>query len=576
MRSRHKDGKGILHFLWETAEGQKRYVFLMTAIQIALGTAAVLQAGAVRSVIDSAVAGSRNSFVQAALYFTVLIIAQLLLRAIIRPLREYTKATIENRFKTRLFRTILYDDFSYVTDVHSGEWMNRLTSDTTVVANNMTEIIPDAIGTIVRMVGALVYMIILFPEIAAFLIPAAIVVGLIALFFRNRLKVLHREIQQADGSLRVYLTERIQNILIVRSFQKEESSLQGAQDKMNLHRNARIKRSKTSNLLQFGYGVFFQGTYLVTALFCGYRILQGLMSYGTFTAVLHLIAQIQSPIANLSGYFPRYYAMLSSAERLQEAELHLPDRSAEAAIKESVYAYYKERFKGIILDDVSFTYQDEDKTLQVLSHFNFKINAGEYIALTGPSGCGKSTLLKLLMGLYPTKEGHIYIEEQDRSIPLTLEHRSLYAYVPQGNQLMSGTIREVVAFGDLEGMKQEEALWNALRVACAEEFVRNLPEQLDTMLGEKGTGLSEGQMQRIAVARAVFSAHPILLLDEATSSLDEATEQILLNNLKNMTDRTVIIVTHRPGALNICDQQIHMEDTMLQGESVNDRRKDIK
>ncbi|MBQ6428880.1 MAG: ATP-binding cassette domain-containing protein, partial [Oscillospiraceae bacterium] len=182
----------------------------------------------------------------------------------------------------------------------------------------------------------------------------------------------------------------------------------------------------------------------------------------------------------------------------------------------------------------------------------------------GPSGCGKSTLLKLLMSIYPLDAGSRLIGLRDEAgnihtEPLTAAWRGLFAYVPQGNQLMSGTIRETISFSDTDNF-DEYGLWEALTVACAADFVRELPNGLDTRIGERGAGLSEGQLQRLAIARAICSDHPILLLDEATSSLDEATEQKLLENLETMTDRTVIIVTHRPGVLRICSQEIRMTE----------------
>lgn len=192
----------------------------------------------------------------------------------------------------------------------------------------------------------------------------------------------------------------------------------------------------------------------------------------------------------------------------------------------------------------------------VLSHLDIEIKKGEYVAFTGHSGCGKSTVLKLLMCLYPLDEGQAYLRTQQGAQPLTSRWRGLFAYVPQGNQLLSGTIREIIAFGDKRKMQEEERLKRALRIACAEEFVEKLEQGLDTLLGERGAGISEGQMQRIAIARAIFSDHPILLLDEATSSLDEEVEARLLANLREMTDKTVVIVTHRRAALSICDKSI--------------------
>jgi ATP-binding cassette subfamily B protein len=199
---------------------------------------------------------------------------------------------------------------------------------------------------------------------------------------------------------------------------------------------------------------------------------------------------------------------------------------------------------------------ENDAPRRVLRNMDLQIQKGEYVAFCGPSGCGKSTVLKLLMCLYPLDGGERCLTAAEGEIPLDAGWRGLFAYVPQGNQLMSGSIREVVTFGDREQMVQEERIFRALKIACADQFVSELPDGLDTQLGERGAGLSEGQMQRVAIARAIFSDRPILLLDEATSALDEQTEAKLLDNLRSMTDKTVVIITHRPAALDITDKII--------------------
>ena len=191
----------------------------------------------------------------------------------------------------------------------------------------------------------------------------------------------------------------------------------------------------------------------------------------------------------------------------------------------------------------------------VLKHLSLRIRKGETVAFTGHSGCGKSTALKLLMCVYQPDSGERYYTDREGGRgSLTSAYRRLFAYVPQGNALMNGTIREVVSFAEPETAHDEERLAAALRIACAEEFVAELPDGVDTLLGERGTGLSEGQMQRLAIARAIFSGSPVLLLDEATSALDLRTEERLLRNLRSMTDKTVVIVTHRQAALTICDR----------------------
>lgn len=252
--------------------------------------------------------------------------------------------------------------------------------------------------------------------------------------------------------------------------------------------------------------------------------------------------------------------MIASAERLMEAESYPDDCPKGAFAAEKILSFYKNECSSIGFENASFTYNNSDH-ITVLKNVNLTIRKGEFAAFTGQSGCGKSTMLKLLMCLYPLDEGSCYlVKTSGESEPLTSQWHRLFAYVPQGNHLMSGTVREVIAFSDKSQMNHEGKMHNALKIACADGFVNELENGLDTVLGERGTGLSEGQMQRIAIARAIFSDHSILLLDESTSALDEQTEKRLLENLRNMTEKTVLIVTHRPAALQICNKLFAMTE----------------
>ena len=230
---------------------------------------------------------------------------------------------------------------------------------------------------------------------------------------------------------------------------------------------------------------------------------------------------------------------------------------------EEIRRFYEDGLAAFGVRDVSFRYNREnaDKMPIVLKNLSLEIEKGEYIAFTGHSGCGKSTVLKLLMCMYPIEEGSRFLRSEDgEERELTSACRRLFAYVPQGNALVSGTIREAVSLSDPSQADDEQRIREALRIACAEEFVDEQSEGIDTLLGERGTGLSEGQMQRIAIARAIFSGNPVLLLDEATSALDELTEAQLLRNLRRLTDKTVVIVTHRKAAFTICDRVIRFTE----------------
>lgn len=343
-----------------------------------------------------------------------------------------------------------------------------------------------------------------------------------------------------------------------------------------------MQRNQFFNVCSTGFSVLMNAAYIAGACFCGYGILMQTISYGSLVAILQLVGQLQSPLANISGILPRFYAMLSSAERLIEAETLGGNIPSARKTQQQVQQLYQNRLHRIVLRDISYSYlrpvenqEGEsdapsvlDKAVRsgerftALSGWNFEIQKGEYTALTGPSGCGKSTLLKLLMCLYEPDKGRRSLQTDSEEIPLDGTWQRLFAYVPQGNYLMSGTIREVIAFSDPDRMRDDKAIWKALSIACADDFVRKMRHGIDTVLGERGAGLSEGQMQRLAIARAVFSRCPVLILDECSSALDEATEKQLLLNLRSMTDRTVIIITHRPAALEICDKIWKVDDKL--------------
>ena len=553
-----KDGQ-TLSWLWRVSGAQKWSILWLTAAQSLEGLGGVAAAWLLRGIINSAVAGNSNGFWHYAAVLVLLTLGRLGLRALIRFLAEFSKSGMENLFKRRLFSSLLYGDYVSVTATHSGEWLNRFSSDTAVVAEGMTSIIPEAAGLLAKLLGALALILYLIPRALWLLLPGGVALISLTYAFRKVLKKLHRHIQETDGALRVFVTERLSNQLIVRSFARENTSEREAEVWMERHRSARLRRNRFSNLCNIGFGLIMRGVYVASAMYCGYGILTGTMSYGNFTAILQLIGQIQSPFANLSGYLPKYAAMLASAERLKEAETFPQDRG-DALSQEKVAVVYRSHFEELRFQNVTFSYRPQTAGGEtfILKDLCLTLRKGDYLAITGPSGCGKSTVLKLMMCLYPADEGKRQIVLDGEVQPLSSAWRGLFAYVPQGSQLMSGTIRESVAFGDADRLADENGIWRVLRIADAEVFVRQLPDGLDSVLGERGTGLSEGQIQRLAIARALMSENPILLLDEATSALDEDTEARVLQNLRSMTDKTTVIVTHRTRTLSICTRQLIM------------------
>ncbi|MDD6060597.1 MAG: ABC transporter ATP-binding protein [Ruminococcus sp.] len=553
-----------LKWLSDVVGKHKISVLILSLIQALLGGSGVIYALLLRNGIDSAAEKDRSGFLLALASVIILVLIQILLRAVVRWLEEHSRSAIENILKSRLFETLLKKDYASVTNIHSGEWMNRLTSDTKVSADGAVDILPGVVGMAVKMTGAFVMLLIIEPKFLFILLPCGAALILLTYAFRKVLKRLHKSIQENDGRLRIFLQEHLSSLIIVRSFSAEQRTAEQSKQKMSAHKNARMKRNHFSNLCNIGFSAAMNGMYLVGFAYCGLGIIGGTVSYGTLTAILQLIAQIQSPFANITGYLPKFYAMTASAERLREAENFADDCTGEIIGSTEIREFYDTEFSAIKAYNVCFTYKNNDKD-SVLNNVSFVINKGENIAFTGHSGCGKSTVLKLLMCLYHPDSGSIMIQKSDRTeTELTSQWHRLFTYVPQGIHLMNGTIKEIITFADTQA--DEEKLRLALTISCADEFVSELENGIDTELGERGAGLSEGQMQRIAIARAIYSGAPVLLLDEATSALDEQTEKKLLDNLRSMTDKTVLIVTHRPAALDICDKIIRFSENGIEEE----------
>lgn len=523
---------------------------------IIAGNAVFAAAGAAfsllcRGIIDSAVSGDRGGILGYAAGLGGFVLLQLVLRLVCNSLSEYVRAGMEMDMRAKLFGKLLSAELSSVTKYHSGELLNRMFSDVKICADGIADILPAAVNMVTRLVCAGVIMVFLEPWFAVLFIAAGAVVFAVTRFFRGRLKGLHKQVQEKEGKVRSFLQEALESAAVIKVFGAERKMLRRNDLNQREHYRIRMKRRAIGIISGAGFGLIFQAGYVLALVWGAFGIFSGGMTYGTLTAVLQLVNQIQSPFAGLSSLFPQYYAMLASAERVIELE-SLPEE--QKAAKALDYA----DFQRLEVSGLRFGYGEKD----VITRADFTLNRGETAALTGISGGGKSTLFMLLLGAYRPSGGAIRFCGGSGEFSQGQETRGIFAYVPQGNCLFSGTIRENIAFlNDTE--ISDEAVMQAAKAACADEFIMQLPEGLDARIGENGHGLSEGQAQRIAVARALYSGAGFLLLDEATSALDEQTERKLLENISAMDGKTVLIVTHRPAALEICGRKLTLRNGVI-------------
>lgn len=531
-------------------------VLLLVLLNSAISISAVAFALVLREAIDGAVSGNKMVFLKFVIILGLIMLGQIAARGVIRFLDEYVRSGMENVIKTRLYETILSRKYSAITAFHTGELLNRITNDAVVVADGFVQIIPGIIAMLVKLAGAAAVLFVLDYRFSIIFFAGGGLVLIFTTLFRRVMKKLHKDVQAADGVLRSYLSENLGSLMVLKTFGAERKSIDTSKQYMDKHRFMRMKRNRFSNICNVGFGLVMNGGYIFGLCWCSFGILHGSITYGTLSAVLQLVDQLWAPLANMTGYLPKFYGMLSSAERCMELET-LEEEHVESQFSRD---YCRELYKdmtAIECKNITFRYEDDI----ILENADISIGKGELITIMGNSGAGKSTLLKLLLAIYEPEKGTLEIKTEKESYALTEKYRKMFAYVPQGNFLMSGNVTSAIAsLDDTSADVDMDKVKAVAHIACADTFVEKLEHGYDTLIGERGMGISEGQAQRLAIARALYTDAPVLLLDEATSALDEQIEKNVLKNIRELTDKTVIIVSHRKAVLEVCDRCVVLED----------------
>lgn len=539
--------RGALKWLFENSKPIIGSIILLTLLGVAVSFISVEFAMAARELLDVATGESTKPFYLCVVRILCLLIAEVGLESFYNIYAVRLSSKNKNRLQKNLFSSLMKSDYATVGSYHSGELVNRLTSDINIINSNIIDIVPAFVMLVTSVLFSFVAMMKLDMSLSLICLALGPVVIVTSVLYGRKMKKLHKACQESDGKTRSFMQECIQNVLVIKAFGSEKRTERHTEILQDINYRLNMKRGYISIGVNLLYYLAMTVAYYFAVAWCAYKISIGIMTVGTFTAIVQLVNSMQSPFREISGTVSQFFATCASAERVIELENIPEDDTCDEEVS---------GFESIVIENMDFSYGEE----KVFENASFTLKKGNISVITGYSGQGKSTFLKLLMGIYKPSKGSMQVATDHGTCELGASTRSLFAYVPQGNMIISGTLRENIAFfSDVD----EDTIVNAAKCAEIYDYIQTLPLGLDTPLGEGGLGLSEGQTQRIAVARALCTSAPVILLDEATSALDDETEAKILKNINSLMDRTSVIITHRRAALDIATVKYSLENGII-------------
>jgi ATP-binding cassette subfamily B protein len=494
-----------------------------------------------KAVMDSAQNGQKEELIKNVTLLLMLIFLQLISRILSSFIHAVSQGKAEIHLKSMVFSKLIYGKYAESTEKHSGDLMTRLTSDVAMVSEQYTSFVPNAVSTIVRLCAVVFALNSLDRRFFRIILISGIFVPIVIGLSRKYIKGLHRRVCEKDAKVRSFMQEMLENLFAVKVFGIEEKIINMAMEKQKSFYREKVKRRSFSILSSVAFSLAFSIGFLIAVAYGSFGVLNGTMTFGSVIAIIQLVNQLRAPASSATGIVPIFYQMITSAQRLIEIS---GSTNEETEYPEMDY----DEFVKIRMENVSFGYRDE----MVIEDASFTINKGEFVGVKGPSGAGKSTIFKLITGLYPLNSGKAVIETTNGDVDCKYAKR-LFSFVPQDNMLFSGTVRENITI--LNPDATDEEIRKALKNSAA-EFAYDLDGGLDFVLGESGAGVSQGQAQRLAIARALLGKGKVLLMDESTSALDSETERQVMKNLKEDDEITVVFITHREMVLEDCDRTI--------------------
>lgn len=536
----------LLQWLWKTSKGLRLQASLNTAIYIVLMLLDFAFIYSTKWVIDIATGRLSSDLRYAAASLVCIIVVRITLSFCSRWISAILGVRSQNTLQLRIFTHLMNSQLKGMDKRHSGDTLNRLERDVSDITSTLTETLPSSIAVSLRLVGAFMFLYSMDHRLAVILLCISPSFGILSKLYVRKMRGITREIRQTDSRIQSLLQESLQNHMVLKTLERCQTMTQKL-DSTQQELRSQIKHktlfsSTSATILSIG----FSTGYLVTFLWGVNSLQEGVITYGTMLAFIQLVGQIQSPFRDMSRFVPAIVSSITAAERLMELEdTPLEEVGEPVAFPEGA---------GIRLKDVEFSY--DSKHRKIIQDLTYDFPIGSTTAILGETGAGKTTLIRLILALHKPDKGSVEIYDSTRSVPVSPCTRTNLVYVPQGNTLFSGTIRDNLLLGNPDATEEEMRM--ALHTACA-DFILERPGGLDAVCGEQGAGLSEGQAQRIAIARAMLRKGCILLLDEATSALDTDTERQLLRNLQTHSKlQTVICITHRPAMVEYCSQVLRL------------------
>lgn len=543
----HYTVKQIFRWLWEILQGNRLQAIMNACIGlfgVALGLSSVW---AMQRSIDIAAGAREGSLYGAVGVMAVLILGEFAVGISRVWVRNILGVKAQNRMQQRVLARLLRSEWRGREALHSGDIVNRLEQDVKTVVTFLTETLPSTLSTLAMFIGAFIYLLQMDAWLAFTIVAILPLFILVSRFYVAFMRRYNRKVRDTDSLIQSLLTETMQHRMLVKTMEADQQMLNRLDNTQQTLRQWVRKRTAFSVASNFFLNVGFSIGFLIAFLWGALRLYAGTLTFGGMTAFLQLVNRIQGPARDLAKLVPAFVSVYTAAERLMELEDIPEEQQGEPCMLPTPC--------GIRFEHVTFNYGAPGQQ-PALQDFSVDFKPGSCTAIMGETGAGKTTLIRLLLALIRPQQGNLTIyshPSQGGDGSLSPLHRCNFVYVPQGNTLLSGTLRENLLLGNPDA--SEAQMQEALRLACA-DFISELPDGLDTRFSEQGGGLSEGQAQRIAIARALLRPGSIMLLDEATSALDADTERKVLENILKNHQRTVIFVSHRAAVVDYCDQVI--------------------